>query len=375
MAAVAVGAVRDAPVASGQAGAGEAPAEAQSQPADPRARLLLCRQKLEAGETDEAYALAESVVEVPREDRGLYLLAEVLLRLGEPLEARRECLGALSTRESPFGRCLLGRIHVAEGLFALALEQFERAASLGYSKPEMHFGLAEAYAGLGNYLGELQPVTAEGDAAGNVGTLVNDLLIVESAGDEPGTYLAATAQSAIYQVKVAQRLGMATFESKLLEASIWQRANYFTRAVEIYEELATRIEDSGFSDSRRAEFYEAYSRALFGADDLGGSVDAIKRAARLDAGRFGPKLVEAYDRAANRCVQRGDLNGYIHYLELALAEAPDSVDFHYRIGFAYFESGRKRDAAREWQITLQLDPQHLDRERLLELIQDVVSGR
>jgi len=90
-----------------------------------------------------------------------------------------------------------------------------------------------------------------------------------------------------------------------------------------------------------------------------------------DPDRYTPKLAQAYLKIADRYSQRGDVELYLHYLRLAVAELPETSRLHYRLGNAFWEAGQKIPAARHWQLTLELEPNHPDRLRMLELIRAV----
>ena len=104
-------------------------------------------------------------------------------------------------------------------------------------------------------------------------------------------------------------------------------------------------------------------------DDMQGYIARLKQAWREEGGEASAMLAKGYRRAALRFLQRGDLENYIRYIELALAEAPRDAELHYRLGYGYWEAGRMAEAARQWRIVLQIAPEHADRERMLEKIQ------
>ncbi|HEY3245315.1 MAG TPA: tetratricopeptide repeat protein, partial [Phycisphaerae bacterium] len=102
-------------------------------------------------------------------------------------------------------------------------------------------------------------------------------------------------------------------------------------------------------------------------------VEKSAEAARLDPQRYGPQRAAAYERAAARANTAGDLANYVRYLELAVDASEPLADLHCRLGNAYWETGRKDDAARHWRITLELEPEYRDRDRLLGLLRDLAA--
>jgi Flp pilus assembly protein TadD len=99
----------------------------------------------------------------------------------------------------------------------------------------------------------------------------------------------------------------------------------------------------------------------------------VKRASARDEKTYGSELVVAYRRAADHYSADGDLTGYLRCLQLAVDESPESAELHYLLGNALYEAGRKVEASRHWRLALELEPDHPDRSRMLELIRVITS--
>ena len=149
----------------------------------------------------------------------------------------------------------------------------------------------------------------------------------------------------------------------LLHADIWFSAHEYARARDIYETIEAAV-----PKPRAAEYHYRYGLTLYWLDDLQGFQKHIEIAGEIDPEGYGPKLLEAHTLLADRYCVRGDLERYIHHLELAVKAAPRSVELHYKLGNALNEAGRRGEAASHWQVVLQLEPYHEDRERLLKLL-------
>jgi tetratricopeptide (TPR) repeat protein len=299
----------------------------------------------------------------------LALLGDAYWHFDQLAEARRCFSKAVQLNDrSPVLRRKLGDVYLRENKFALALEQLRAAADLGATGGELRLAMAVAHLRLGNLFGETRVVHA---ADRTVGDIVRDAYLIEPIDSRPGAFLAAPPDSAIYQAERALDEGLDTIDVHLLRAEIWSQARQYTRAAELYAFLQPRLAQSSLSPRRQAEIHMAHAEALYGADDLEGYLAQLTQAARLDAAHFAPRMAQGYEKAAARCNQRGDLGGYIRYLELAVAESPHVAEWHYRLGNGYWEAGQKRPAARHWRIALQIAPDHADRARMLELIQRV----
>ncbi|MFH0982127.1 MAG: tetratricopeptide repeat protein [Planctomycetota bacterium] len=291
-----------------------------------------------------------------------HLRGAKLFRENKLEEARRSLVRAIALDGShPDDHTLLGDVYGAQEKFALAVEAYERAGRLGLDDAAWHFKLAAAYFRLRNYLGEVKPHPLPGGAAG---TFCEQGYVVEPIPRERDAFYVSPPQSAVFHAQKARTLGLDTPELRLLLGDTWLEARRYDRALGEYQEVETQV-----PQARRAAYYGNYARALWGAGDPEGYLARLQKAAEHDRGTYGPALDQAYVRVAELYNQEGDLEKHVECLRRAVERAPASSDLHYRLGNALWESGRRDEAVRQWRIALELQPNHPDRARLLDLIQ------
>lgn len=344
----------------------------QGAPDDRAARLALARAYAEAGRSEDAIALLEKDRGGGDDPESLRLLGSAYLAVDRVTDARRCYRRVVRLTEASAADCFtLGRIHLREGSYALAVERLEKASRLGRDDGALHVALASAYGHLGKHLGAVRVVKVPGGVAGRV---AGDVFLIEARGN--GAFLAAPSASEVFHLRRALDAGVDTLAIHEAWASCWLQSRRYDRALAALEALAPRINTPAVSRARRADFFANLAEARFGMEDVEGFLAGLQQAAELDATRYNAKLAEGYVRAAECYTQRGSLPQTIEYLKLAVAEAPKSADLHYRLGVAYWEAGRRTDAARQWQMTLQIQGNHPAREQMLEWIQEVrAEGR
>ena len=103
----------------------------------------------------------------------------------------------------------------------------------------------------------------------------------------------------------------------------------------------------------KALFYFYYSQAAFGTGDYDGYLTLLKKAIELDSAAYGATLVDAYVKVADHYNQSGQLDEYIKYLALAVAQSPQTASLHLQLGNAYQEAqkyaaGRRRSGRWCW---------------------------
>jgi tetratricopeptide (TPR) repeat protein len=241
------------------------------------------------------------------------------------------------------------------------IEAYKRAIVLDADSAELHFRLARAYFKLEQYLGK---VTSRRVSRGGPDRIDGDYFLLGPEPGHDGTFRAAPATSAVFQVHKALELGLDTPEVHRLRGDIWLRLRQYTKALGVFRSINGKIKPPN-----RPSFEYSFAQAALGVDDVETYLRRLKRAAELDPAVYRPHLVDGFRTAAERCNQRGDLVGYVRYLEAGLKESPNSPDLHYRLGNAFWEAGRRKDAAREWQVTLELNPDHPRRADMLDRIQ------
>jgi tetratricopeptide (TPR) repeat protein len=311
------------------------------------------RAAMRAERYEQAVALLESAVRTgPGDTRCLELLARAYERTGERGQAADTLVR-------------LGDAHAAAERHAMAAEAFERAGRLGRDSPDYHVRLARCYCHLKQYLGD---ITTQSITGGVPDRIVGDRYLLKKAPDRKGVWYVSPRESAIYHVRRARDGGLDTLAMQMLEAEIWFEAGQPARALRIYQAVESCVSGEG-----RAAYYFRSAQAALAAEDLDEYLTRLLRAIELDPHTYSGEKLTAYMTLAERYSRRGDLDAFVLYLQKAVALAPKSVDLHYRLGNAYWEADRRTEAARQWQVALELNPDHPDRTRMLELIRDVQS--
>jgi tetratricopeptide (TPR) repeat protein len=76
---------------------------------------------------------------------------------------------------------------------------------------------------------------------------------------------------------------------------------------------------------------------------------------------------ESYIRAGLNYYQRGDLEKAAQAMEIASKLAPANIAYHYNLGLVYSELGQDKEAVREWEAVLKLDPDHTNARMLVNM--------
>jgi TolB-like protein len=164
------------------------------------------------------------------------------------------------------------------------------------------------------------------------------------------------------------------------DASLKQAIALFEKAIQLdptfaraYAELAEchrLLADSGYepADVSQATLKPLLERALkldpnlpeghavlaemhYGEDDVPAAEAEARRALELN-----PSLPDAYWMLFELAALRGDSEGMIRQIETAYSLDPIRPDFIYRVGLAYFWSGREQEALEFWKKNEQLAP-------------------
>ena len=313
----------------------------------------------------QAYAQVVEVLEPLRGGARDYevghLLGTALFYEGK-LEKSRRALTEAVARDGTHAQdhYLLASIAAKQGRFALAVEAYERANLLGRNDALLHLNLANAYFKLGNYLGDVRQQAVED---GEPGTITEDGYLIEPVPGSGGVFRISPPRSAVFHARKALDLGLARPELHLLWGDLWLEGRCYARAVAAYQAIDARV-----PPPRRGAFCHNYARALWGTGDAEGYVARMREAAQIDSATYAPLLGRAYLRVAESYSQEGKLSAHIDYLRLAVQHIPTSSDLRYRLGNALWEDGRHQEAVLQWRITLELQPDHPDRARLLDII-------
>lgn len=334
-------------------------------PNDQAARLQLAELLVQQKAYDDAIDTLAPIIRIdPQESRDL-LRAEIQLRLGNVDDARTLCTRAIERRETSFARAQLGRIQLALHQYSRATDQLQRALELGDQNPHTHAALGIALTESGNPLGETLTISAPNGVPGRI---AYGHYLIERTPGRVSQFIAAPPGSAVYHLQRAVDAGIDTLEIKLAFGHVWLHAHHSERAAQVFESIESVVRESGMTRMQQADFYHDYAEALLGADQIEAYLERFRQAVYLDPKRYGPMLVDAYQKAGRKYVQRGDVRAYVDCLQNAVIELPDSPDLHYLLGNALWESGRTADAVSQWQATLSLRPGHPDRNRMLELM-------
>ena len=312
------------------------------------------REAVDAGHYEHALSLLESAVRLePGQARYRALLAWTHARLGADEQAAAE-----------YAR--LGDWYAERGRHALAAEAFEQAVGLGRRDARLHVRLARAYYELKQLLGTISTRRVPGASPDRI---VGAYYLLSPVPSQPDRYYVCPRSSAIYQIRQAIDAGLDDAVTRLLQADICLAAGRHEQALAIYRSIESRV-----PPEERAGYYFRSARAALGVDASDEYLARLRQAIDLDPQRYGPSLADAYDAMARRCSRQGELEMYIRYLEQATDVSPVSAQLHCRLGNAYWEANRRADAARQWQVALELQPDHPDRKRMLDLISAVGSA-
>lgn len=292
-----------------------------------------------------------------------HLLAEAKYNLGDRQKARKYFEEAIKLNaKSASDHYQLGNIYLAGNFFALAADSYQKALSLGLDSPVLRYKLGSAYFNLRNYFGRIALVTIK---AGKVGTISNGWYLIERAPGKKDTFRAAPHNSAIYQIAKAIADGIEDRpDIRFLKANIYLNARRYRQAYQMFQKIKDTIPKED-----KALFYYYYSQAAFGIGKYDAYLKLLGEAIKLDKAAYEPTLVEAYVRVAERYNQTGDLEKYIHYLQLAVNASPQTTSLHLKLGNAYEEARKYDKAVVQWQMVLDLEPDHPQQMKLLNLIQ------
>jgi tetratricopeptide (TPR) repeat protein len=122
-------------------------------------------------------------------------------------------------------------------------------------------------------------------------------------------------------------------------------------------------------DEDKALFHYYHAQAAFGIGRYDEYLQLLQKAIELDPEAYKSTLVDAYVQVADQHNQAGDLDRYIEFLAKAVAESPRTASLHLKLGYAHEEAQQYDKATAQWRMTLDLEPDHPDRMKLLNLIE------
>jgi tetratricopeptide (TPR) repeat protein len=359
-------------------------------------RLHLARAFRYAGKTDEAAVLLERILkEAPdhceagqmlgeiyaaaakwpevvktlepllayRHDYPTYhLLAEAHYNAGNQEKARAcyEEAVKLNPASAP-DHYQLGTIYLAGNFFARAVEAYTTALHLGTDTPVLRYKLGSAYFNLRNYFGQVRVRTVK---SGSAGVIDGTWYLIEPSGAAEDAFLCAPERSAVYHIAKALADGLGDRpDIHVLLATTYLNAGRNAEAYAFFAAVAPRVPKD---DKALFLYYQA--QAAFGTERFEEYLALLKDAIALNAEAYGSTLVDAYLKVADQHNQANDLAKYIEFLAKAVDETPENAALHLKLGNAYEEARAYDKAKAQWRMVLDIEPDHPQRMRLLNLL-------
>lgn len=255
----------------------------------------------------------------------------------------------------------LGNIYLGENRFALAARSYESALRLGLESVVLHYKLASAYFNLRNYFGRISVATVK---AGEPRTISGNLYLIERVPGQKDVFRVAPERSAVFHIERAIEGGLGErADTQMLLANIYLNARRFQQAYEMYEALDGKVPEA---DAALHAFY--FAQSAFGVRKYDEYLDQLREATKLDEDAYQSALVDGYLQVADRYNQGGQLEKYIDHLALAVDQSPQTASLHLKLASAFEEARRYDDAVQQWRLVLDLEPEHPDRTKLLNLI-------
>jgi tetratricopeptide (TPR) repeat protein len=294
-----------------------------------------------------------------------HMLAEAAYNLDDFAKARKYYEEAVRLNaNSALDHYQLGNLHLAESRFARAATSYESAMNLGLESSVLHYKLASSYFNLRNYFGNISAVTV---AAGVPGTISGEWYLIERVPGDKDVFRVAPPKSAIYQIsKAMEDDDLPKVDIRMLQANTFLSARRYQRAYELYVELGQLVEKQSKED--RALYHFFYAESALGIAKYDEYLAQLRKAIDLDKETYSSALVEACDTVAEKYNQAGNLEKYIEYLKLAVSESPQTASLHLKLGNALEDSKNYSDAVQQWRMVLDLEPDHPQRTKLLNLI-------
>ncbi len=334
----------------------------KSTPGHVEAGQLLGRIYSDAEKWKEVVAVLDPLLRYRHDYTTYHMLAEARYNLGDHDKARKHFEEAIKLNASSgMDHYQLGNIYLAGNFFALATESYQRALSLGIDSPSLRYKLGSAYFNLRNHFGRIAIITVK---AGKPGMISGQWYLIEKVPGKKDTFRAAPSISAIYQIARAIDNGIKDRpDIHFLRANIYLNAHRYKQAYGMFG----KIEDTVPKEDL-AMFYYYYSQAAFGVGQYDHYLSLLGKAIKLDKPAYEATLVEAYQKVAEQYNQAGDLDKYIVFLRKAVEASPQTASLHLKLGNAYEETTQYLKAILQWRLVLDLEPDHPQRMKLLNLI-------
>ena len=292
-----------------------------------------------------------------------HMLAQAYYKLGQHDKARTSYEEAIKLNPaSATDHYALGNIYLSGNFFALAADSYQAALRLGLDSPVLRYKLGSAYFNLRNYFGRIATRTIKSGRAGGIN---GSWYLIEPVPGRRDAFRCAPEASAIYQIGRALADGIEDRpDIHVLRATIYLNARRFSRAYEMFTEIGATVPEED-----KALFHYYYAEAAFGIGRFDRYLELLREAIKLDPEAYQATLVDAYLKVADQHNQAGELENYIGFLELAVAESPQVASLHLKLGHAYEEAQQRIKAMAQWRMVLDLEPDHPQRMELLNLLE------
>jgi len=291
-----------------------------------------------------------------------HMLAEAQYNLDDHEKARKHYEEALKLNpQSASDHYALGNIYLSGNFFALAAGSYQSALRLGLDSPVLRYKLGSAYFNLRNYFGR---ISARQVASGAAGEINDRWYLIEPVPGRKDVFRCAPEASAVYQIAKAVADGIEDRpDIHVLRATIYLNARRYAKAYEMFTDIGPTVPDED-----KALFYYYHAQAAFGTGQYDRYLELLGEAIKLDAAAYEATLVDAYLKVADQHNQAGKLQKYIEFLALAVSESPQTASLHLKLGYAHEEAQQYEKAIAQWRMVLDLEPDHPQRMKLLNLI-------
>ena len=291
-----------------------------------------------------------------------HLLANAQYNLKELTKAKKNYIEAIKLNsKNAEDHYRLANIYLGANSFSRAANSYNKAMALGMEGPTLRYKLGSAYFNLRNYFGRVSVASIK---SGKAGTISNKFYLIEAVPGKKDLFRVAPEQSAIYQVTRAIEDGIKDrADIRFLKANIYLNAHRYQTAYGMFAKIRKAIPKED-----KSLFFFYYAEAAFGLGKYDEYISLLKEAVKIDKETYGPSMVEAYIKVADRANQDGKFSDYIKYLELAMKASPQTATLHLKLAYAYEETREYKKAILQWRMVLDLVPNHPSRTNLLNSI-------
>ena len=296
-----------------------------------------------------------------------HMLAEAQNNLSDRDKARKSYEEALKLNpQSASDHYQLGNLYLASNFFAMAADSYHEALRLGLDSPVLRYKLGSAYFNLRNYFGAISVQTIK---SGSPSTIDGAWYLIESVPDRKNVFRCAPENSAIYQIAKAIADGIEDRpDIHVLRATIYLNARRYAQAYEMFTKIGPTVKED------KALFYYYYAQAAFGTGQYDRYLELLEEAIQLDPGAYKATRVDAYLSVADQYNEAGNLEKYIEFLGKAVAESPLTASLHLKLGNAHEEVRKLDKAIEQWRMVLDIEPDHPQRTKLLNLIEKYTAN-